>query len=576
MAQVILFEECNLKVPDGNGGYTWKTFREDELHRPLINMSSANLPDPQAGSNVVFVGNDPHPRKGRLLSEIEINYDYTYFSGLSQMDLKVPKFIELIADIGNYSSCIFGWIDSVEPIATKGPKQNTLIKWHVDYWFTLQYLEWHAANTPQFWKSRGFALGAGRFRRGPEGMARPDPSAPRLWQYHNDTILVRDNNGTPDRQNSPYVIVLYTKTDNIDGNTYTHLQIAFWGHSTVPSGAQRKPSDADVYAGKLEEIMGIAPSSIVGVWYSPVQPNYTVAVTTHTYNNVVYGWYEYDPGLVAPQSYTITISNTPVCTNDSHKYLIVDPMGTVYATLPWGLLFDRVIMYVDIGTSGAWLNLKFQNGTGTTDTGEGRRIQIPLISAPVTSNVKSDYILSGQEEYDRTMARIQQEQNMLSGIAGTGTSVIGGAIGGSMVAPGLGTAVGAIGGAVSGLIGTGVNYWLQGEADRKSREAYDRLMSNQIANVIITAGGIAWIYHSEYRWKLVDLVRDPLSKGVLETEQEEFGYITDVYTTGAQTAVASGGGFRIEGLEVKGDISPEARRYVASMFDRGVHLDIIY
>ena len=49
MSQVILFEECNLKVPDGNGGYTWKTFREDELHRPLINMSSANLPDPQAG-----------------------------------------------------------------------------------------------------------------------------------------------------------------------------------------------------------------------------------------------------------------------------------------------------------------------------------------------------------------------------------------------------------------------------------------------------------------------------------------------------------------------------------------------
>ena len=552
---------------------SYAEYYEGSYHRPHWKPGGAIKPQLSASyrtTSLLYVT----PRKGREYTEMELPIDYTRFDALATTQ-SMPKFICITMKPGSYPFYIYGWIDSVEPIATKGPRQNTLIKWHVDYWLTISAFNYlRNANPAQYGQRYAVTFANGRVKRGPASIARPDPSAPRLWEYAASTNIVRDINGTPDA-NGPYVIVMYTKTTTIGSDTYTHLVVAFWGTHETITGANSPPTNAQVYAGKLEEVMGIAPSAIVGVWYSPIQPNFTVGVVTNTYDNVTYGWHEYDPGVQPPQAYTIILSNTPISTNDEEKYLVMDPMGTVYATLPWMLKFDRVIAYVDIGTSGAWLHLYFKNGSTGTDSGEGRRMQIPLIAAPVTSNAKSDYILSGQEEYDRTMARIQQQQNLLSGVAGSGTSLIGGAVAGSMVAPGAGTVAGAIGGFGSGLIGAGVNYWIQGDADRKSREAYDKLMSNQIANVIITAGGIAWIYHSEYRWKIVKLTRDSTSAAELTGEQTELGYVTDAFTTNAGLLIAAGGPLRIEGLQIDGDISPEGKLYIQAMFARGVHLDLI-
>ena len=102
-------------------------------------------------------------------------------------------------------------------------------------------------------------------------------------------------------------------------------------------------------------------------------------------------------------------------------------------------------------------------------------------------------------------------------------------------------------------------------------------MANQTANVIISSGGCAWFNTDmPHSWKLVKLVRDPLSKGELETEQTEKGYVCDTYTTNCTPVIQSGGPMRIEGLEVVGDLSKEARTYIQQMFARGVHLDLIY
>lgn len=575
-SDVYFFKECRLKVPDGNGGSTWKNFREDELHRPLI-LSSAIDPNVQTGSNLFLAYSDPQPRKGKLLSELEISVEYEFFTGLVST-VGCPKFLRLnggpAGSSGNME--IYGWIDRAEPIASKGPKSNTRVYWHVDYWFTLQMMEYRAAHGVG--QTKSFALGAGRFRRGPEGMARPDPSAPRIWKFSQKTNIVRKVNSIND-QDGPYTIVLFTSSVSSGGDeNYTRLHVAFWGlnQTQITATADKIPVQR-IYDGLLEEIMNLAPSSIVGVWFSPVPPcDYSSAtIKTHTFDNRLYGWYEFNAGSVPPTTYHYTFVN-PIRTTDTEKYLVVDPLGTVYGTLPWGLEADRMVLSVDVGSAGAWLNVDFKNGAVTDEWGEGRKMQLPLISAPVTSNDRSEYILSGQEEYDRTMARIQQEQNLMSGIAGLGGSAIGGAVAGTVAAPGPGTIVGAVSGLATGAIGIGANYWIQGETDRKTRNAVDSLLSNQISNVIISGGGSNWYWTYSGKWYLVKMARDPLSKGALETEQEEFGYITDVYTTGAQTAIASGGGFRIEGLEVKGDISPEARRYVAAMFDRGVHLDIVY
>ena len=74
---------------------------------------------------------------------------------------------------------------------------------------------------------------------------------------------------------------------------------------------------------------------------------------------------------------------------------------------------------------------------------------------------------------------------------------------------------------------------------------------------------------------IVKLKRDPESLEELETEQSELGYLTDSYKTDCSSIIAAGGGLRIEGLEIKGDIPREGKNYIASLFARGVHIDLI-
>ena len=99
-------------------------------------------------------------------------------------------------------------------------------------------------------------------------------------------------------------------------------------------------------------------------------------------------------------------------------------------------------------------------------------------------------------------------------------------------------------------------------------------MSNQASNVIINGGGCS-CWSMDKVWKLICLTRDPVSAAELTAEQSELGYITDTYAADCSTIVATGGGLRIEGLEVKGAISREGREYIAALFARGVHIDIL-
>ena len=99
-SQVVLYKECELKVPDGNGGYVWKKFREDELHRPLILTSATSPAISLLSGNLIGYFNNPQPRKGRLLSEIEVNVDYELFTGLSSQG-GTPKFLMLTGSAGS-------------------------------------------------------------------------------------------------------------------------------------------------------------------------------------------------------------------------------------------------------------------------------------------------------------------------------------------------------------------------------------------------------------------------------------------------------------------------------------------
>ena len=593
-AQVVLYKECQLRVDDGNGGYTDEIFHEENLHKPLISNSSGNNPirGLSDGSNVIDFWSTPTPRKGHLLDEIEVPVPYERFIGLGTKST-TPKYLSMtgyqfISAGVEDAYEIYGWIDSIEPVATKGPKTNTKIRWHVDYWLTLMNLEWKAAHNVAV-NSRSITFGRGRFKRGPEGMQRPDPSTPRMWLYDSDTIL-RDYSslGTA----NGYCIVSWNETVN----SVTVIKTAYWRFNdseTVSGTTYYSPSMKEIYSGQLEEILNVAASAIIGVWFSPIAygtpsgllpkvetKNYT-DVNGNTQHRFIRTFEASTPLTTEPVYVDLTGDDFFIKTTDTEKYIVMDPKGTIYGTLPWGIEFRYCKMTLDVGTSGAWLILCFRKTAVATDymePGEGRQIEIPLISAPITSNALSEYAGSGQQEYDRKMAELQQETNLKSGIAGGIQGAASGAIGGALVGKGAGALVGSAVGAGMSILQAQVNYQIGTEHDAKSQALYNTLMANQISNVISRVGGPMWKDGNDKRgyWRLVKLVRDPLSKGELETEQAELGYICDTYTVNCTTVIANGGPMRIEDLEVLGDISNEAKRYIAAMFARGVHLDLIY
>lgn len=411
-----------------------------------------------------------------------------------------------------------------------------------------------------------YDLGAGRIKRGPSSMARPDPSAPRKWVKTAEKDLeYSDTEG-------PYIIVLYTTT-----GTPSEFRIAFWptfnwnggtlpGHtgSTIPAWM--------IYAGHTEEFMGVQSNQIINIWVSPI-PVLAYGSSTHTATYSSWEWYDLNAGQ-NPYEVELTLSDS-VKTDDYTKYVFVDPKGTEFFTAPWDVDFKKICLSLDIAASGAFMNivLKPANSSAVIP-GEGRIGQIALMNISSTENAVSDYTFSGQREYDMTTARLQQQQNYQSGIIGSAEQAMSGALGGAIAGRGAGAIAGAGIGLATGLITAKVNYELQGYYDAKSQQAYDKLMSNQVNAALVSGGGTGWRALIG-KWKMISLSRDSESSGELSDEQSELGYITDSYKTDCSTVITTGGGLRIEGLEVKGDIPPEGRVYIAALFARGVHLDLI-
>ena len=439
---------------------------------------------------------------------------------------------------------------------------NTRIKWHVDYYLTGEYWRFEALRQQE--PSRLlYSVGAGRFKRGPSTIKRPEPSEPRKWIYSSSSPYSASQ--------GDWVILRYVKTyDN-----KTQIVTCFWEASTdyTEGGQTYHPVDLlKVYAGLIEEYIGIDADTILGCWISPIPPYYTATASVQKIGS--YYYYYRDDGM-NPITEMIGPLQDPYVTDDDTKTVILDHMGAPVGTLPWGTSAPYLNLTVDMGSSSCNLIMTFRQKLleGVTESSVMNTvISVPLPSVPITSNAKSSYVYSGERDYDMTMRELQKQQAAVSGIAGSGTSAIGGSIAGSMGKAGGG--VGAVAGLAANLIGTSINYAASTYFDAKSQEAVDKLKSNQANNVLNTAGGNAWLTAGS-SWKIVKLVRDAESAAELTAEQSELGYITDTFAADCSTIISTGGGLRIEGLEVKGAISREGREYIAALFARGVHLDLI-
>lgn len=562
---------------DANNQPVYKTYTEESYHRPLITSTSTSGITGHLGGSLYYIQNVV-PRKGKEFSEMELPIKYPRVMGM-ETQYRVPKLVVASTSIMD----LVGWVDSFEPVATKGPSENTRMKWHIDWWLTAMAYLFQYNNTPGYLKEP-IGYGMGKIKRGPEAMARPDPSSPRMWTHESTLWDLIDNDAG---RTAPVVIVCYTEDGGAQLFNQNEIKIAFWytddPQLPVPGTSYygSVPSLGEIYTGQLPSRMGIDADDIKGVWISPVPPvsvnqgAFTINYHTLDADAHIYRVWREVPGNYAPFAYGQAF-NDPEMTNDRRRLVVADPMGNIVSTLAWGIDFKYISYMVDVSPSAAYLYIKFMLSSSDANlVGEGRIVQIPLIQVPVTSNAWSSYNYSGQRDYDVETAKLQREQAALSGILGAGGSIAGGAIAGSMAAPGAGTVAGAAAGASSALIGTAAGYFLGQYYDKKAQEAVDKLTANQSSSLIMPGMGKIWYYILNRKWSVIRMVRDPLSLGELDTEHSEIGYVTDTLVTDASLFIAGGGPMRIEDLEIKGDIPKEGRNQISAMFARGVHLDLI-
>lgn len=567
--QVRIWKECRLKVDDGNGGTVWKDFREEDLHVPLITPATVNISIDSSSDNLLYTFNDWTPKKGLITEEMELPIDYNEFLGFD-FATATPKYlyVSYMGDDGQKFQ-FYAWIDNAFPVSTKGPNTNTRIRYHINWWHTMQALEYVAAIAPDVCKSRGFGLGAGRVRRGGSGTKRPDPSAPRRWVHDKIEKLTDLFEGNSNQ----WVSVIY----NVSG--VNHMAYFMPGEHVGPTpGGGLAPSLQMITDGQLLTLLGTSSTATHAIWLSPFQPS---AMGSPTVLSDSIHWV-YDSVYVdGSTDRAAALTETYEC-DDLNQVSITDMLGNIIATLPWGSKFNYVSLRMDMGINAANAILTFYYDDGTDPfirwrywwQVEGYTVTIPCLALPIFASALSDYVYSGQREYDIISAKNQREQALKNGIANIGGSVVGGAVAGSMTAPGVGTIVGAAAGATSGIVGTSVGYGLSVQYDAKNQEAVDKLMANQGATVVQSGGGFFW-RHTNAPTSLVKLIRDSESEAELTMEQEELGYITDYYMTDCNPLVSAGGPLRIENLVIKGDICSAAKQYIAALFARGVHLDLI-
>lgn len=574
---VKLYAACRFK-DSASATYT-SYYTEEGLHRPLFtNSAKIYIPD---SAELIYNAPIASPRKGHEFDEIEVAFDYNRLNGLSYHD-RVPRFItiETKATGGSAKNCLIcGWIDDIEPVAVKGPSANSRIKWHVDYWLTEEYFK-QIYNYYTITQGRTpISYGCGRFGRGPSSMARPDPSMPRRWVKTAAKNIMVTEIGTK----TPWVVVAFTVTDANDNTSLSYIN---WqpGMSIVSGGVTYPtPSWDDVYGGYIEERFALDPKAVIGAWVAPMPASIS---SVYTHNG--YAAYQY-----FNSGSTVTAMNdmgSEVSTSDLVKYVFEDTTGTEMFTAPWGLPFRYIFEQVDVGSSGANVQIYLCDAAEYTavsgdasqlsKASEGRLFSFPLPALPITENAWQSYNYSGERAYDMHMREIQRNQNAINGIAGVGSSAIGGAIAGSMVLPGPGTVAGAVGGAASSLFGTLIGHASSVAFDAQTQQTVDKLTSSQTAGLIIAARGRRGIEPfgktgEGFGWTIVTLEADAESSAELAAEQSELGYVTDAYVADCSTIISSGGGLRIDRLEVKGDINAKGRREISALFARGVHLDII-
>lgn len=534
---------------------------------------SWKLPAPDFTS---AAGETYRPLKDNILTAIELPLSYLQVFDMS--------YIYIEASDGGGTIKVFGWIDHVSMSASSS--EAVKIYWSVDWWRTY---------------AGSVTWGAGRITRCSDATRkRPVTIQPR-YRTAAKIADIKSSDGIL------WIIISYRKTSSqrtlliipvnaTNVNTQYSLKVGHIGAGILHDSGTA-PSFMECMSGALPSLLGIQSGSIDGAWVSPICPlndydyiisgtdiqchyqNYSLQKGTNYAAIMCIGYNSGELSVLPYKKVTVSVSASQ--TNDLITYAVTDFFGNIAGIAPYGMSFSEMDCILDVGNVSASIKVILNTSTGdhANKTSEGMTITLPLPQVPVSSSAYSDYVYSGQRDYEMQLKSLQNEQQAVQGLAGAATGTVTGAVTGAImgsVVPGAGTAVGAVAGAVAGGAGSAisagttyaVNELLYKE---KFQDLEDQKYSNQSGNLMIPGDGFGWLLFNSYP-QLITMTADSTYQSELTNYILQEGYPCDSPVSSVSSFITSGGPLQIRNLTLTGAIPPVAKQTIRTLLEGGVRI----
>ena len=553
-----------------------------------VEIPSLAAADPSNPDYVIEPEYPVNPSKDRYFSEFKLREFYEELMTVSYMRITY----EFNVSAGPPRIQVFyGWVDSVS-IGSDGDLPVTTISWHIDEWRT--------------WKS-SVTFGSGHVKRRPFVDLDSTPIQNYGYRYlqkgssqtdkYDLTDIYYVYGGSPPQQTRMIWWAIFSFNVTNAGKTtieygtlpvYIDLADGTYGSrmpltkvyfkATSDNTTYQAISLRQILGGELDDSYGIAPSAINGVWLSPELFDASIlsgeGTPTSPFNIGI------SPAIIRPASdptlayislfdrfyiieHKTKTLGTTVTSSEEGYMTVTDFEGAKVLDLPYGMSCQGYDKYLIIEPDTAYMVFSFKDELyGRT---EGCAATIPLPQLPVNENAFSDYVYSGQRDYDRENRTVQSNANAWkSSATGAGQGAMMGAFGPQ------GLALGMIGGVAGGLISYGTEMLYQNDAEQGLT---DRLKANQISGLLMGSNAI-----SATRMRGPSLIRikpDQYSLDQISNTRGQFGISVDELLSSTDTLIRTTsptGYYNIQNLIVSGDVPVSAKRWIRNKFASGVRL----
>lgn len=577
----------------------WKDpgFLEGALEAPSV---SYTLPTPS-----YTLSDDLNPSRDRMFSELRVPIAFE--------DAYEFSYLEAVYDMNNGDDVtIYGFIDDVRVSSDSPGQPSTVIVWHIDQWFT-------------FLSRAEFGRGLVRKRRPSSGWAN-DPPNPVPYRFR--VVSKRTDAVVPIYDSWWVLLTLVEKEDNVtyikrtafpvdvdDPDRQFNVTGREWNTTSTDEITKLAPSFRMVVAGVVDEYLGIAPSTCVSMFISPIPPaRVTWSTTNQNFKMEGFAVEERGPIPVGGMPFGAFVTSNPYTPYEPGKLLGAGPQdlttneqevvvtgfdGEVVGTVPWGFRFETCPSRVVWDSSAAYLQIRLDS---LESHSEGLCFTIPLPPLQMTENSWSDYSYTGQRSAD-----IQQRvlDVATGGVSSMLSSMQAGAFGaaqrdfpnwkeGDEVSYDVGKArvtrflsaeeaaemnaanrvefrnalkmTAKIG---AGIAGAGMI--ADGLANVAGQMIQDNKVQSQPNNLIMGGTGFDFLTKGSVP-QLMYLVPDDYSKGLWSSARQFFGIDVTEPEADCTSLCRGTGPLRIESLIVLGDIPNSAKQYIKQRFNAGVRL----